>query len=576
MSSRPTDNSALEPTVIYDGPGRQTLLGDSQSNGASAAKVGLVAGVKNSLSRETADLLRARLRAITLVLSAGLALFLIRLLVVEQPALIWLRITVLAMSGACYWYLRGQRELGIAKLRAVELVVLAVVGVQTVSLQVVGMLNAAAQGDAMQATGAAMFAYVTWIVLIMAYGIFIPNTWRRSAKVLVPAALIPLSVTGALYALDEQVLKTTNVQWITASTLLTCIAAIASVFGTYTVNALRREAYKARQFGQYRLKERLGYGGMGEVYLAEHQLLKRPSAIKLIRPGYDSDFEAIARFELEVQATAKLSHFNTVEIFDYGRTEDGTFYYVMEYLPGLSLAEIVRRHGPLPPERVVHFVRQTCGALSEAHNAGLIHRDIKPGNIFAAKRGGKWDVAKLLDFGLAQETSRITSGEAGEEDVYVIVSGTPPFMSPEQVNASGPPDARSDIYSLGATAYCLLTCRPPFCASSAEEVMDAHVKKKAAPPSLLNALIPPDLEEVVLCCLEKDATNRFASAADLEQALAQCACADLWNDADAAEWWANADGEARPVVSALPLALSTRGGDERSATPSALPGADFT
>jgi hypothetical protein len=525
------------------------LPGDPPSDGSATAKVGIVEGVQSSLSRETADLLRSRLRAITLLLTVGLTLFLVRVLVGhsgDDPTLLWQRVTVLAMSAACYWYLRRPRELAIGKLRRVELVVLAVVGVQTVSLQVVGLLYFAAQGDAMQATSTAIFAFVTWIVLIMAYGIFIPNTWHRSAKLLIPAAFIPLIVTAILCVFDENVLKTTNIDWVTASSLLTFTAAIASVFGTYTVNALRREAFAARQFGQYRLKKRLGYGGMGEVYLAEHQLLKRPSAIKLIRPSYQMDIAVIARFELEVQAMAKLSHFNTVEIFDYGRTKDGTFYYVMEYLPGLSLAEIVRKHGPLVPERVVHFIRQTCGALSEAHEVGLIHRDVKPGNIFAATRGGRCDVAKLLDFGLVQETSRVATGAAGQDDECVVVdecvmvSGSPSYMSPEQVIASGPLDARSDIYSLGASAYYLLTGRAPFVAKSAQEVMRAHVVEKVVPPSKVNASLPLDLERIVLCCLEKNAANRFANVVELEQSLAQCACADLWTESTAARWWENA------------------------------------
>src|SRR5262249_6499972 len=151
----------------------------------------------------------------------------------------------------------------------------------------------------------------------------------------------------------------------------------------------------------YRLGQRLGVGGMGEVYLAEHRLLKRPCALKLIRPDVDADPRAREWFEREVRVTATLSHPNTVEVFDYGRAEDGTYYYVMEYLPGLSLAELVERHGPLPPGRAVYLLRQVCRALREAHSARLVHRDIKPSNIFASRRGGMDDFAKLLDFGLA-------------------------------------------------------------------------------------------------------------------------------------------------------------------------------
>ena len=188
--------------------------------------------------------------------------------------------------------------------------------------------------------------------------------------------------------------------------MILLILAVGSAFGAHTISRLRRQVTEARQLGQYRLRRRIGAGGMGEVYLAEHQLLKRPCALKLIRPDSVADPRALARFEREVRLTATLSHPNTVEIYDYGRTEDGTYYYVMEYLPGLSLEELVERHGPLPPGRVVYLLRQVCGALREAHAAGLIHRDIKPSNIFAARRGGMDDVAKLLDFGLVLPAGR--------------------------------------------------------------------------------------------------------------------------------------------------------------------------
>ena len=170
--------------------------------------------------------------------------------------------------------------------------------------------------------------------------------------------------------------------------MILLLLAVGSTFGARTISRLRRQVAEARQLGQYRLRQRIGAGGMGAVFLAEHQLLKRPCALKLIRPEDVADPKALERFEREVQLTATLSHPNTVEIYDYGRAEDGTYYYVMEYLPGMSLAELVERHGPLPPGRVVYLLRQVCLALREAHAAGLIHRDVKPSNIFAARAGG--------------------------------------------------------------------------------------------------------------------------------------------------------------------------------------------
>lgn len=262
-------------------------------------------------------------------------------------------------------------------------------------------------------------------------------------------------------------------------------------------------------------------------------MLKRPCAIKLIRPTDVGNVAALARFEREVQATAALSHWNTVEIFDYGRTDDGTFYYAMEYLPGLTLEELVNRHGPLPAPRAVHFLRQVCAALREAHSQGLIHRDIKPGNIFAAERGGVYDVAKLLDFGLVKGGD----DNAGGSNSGGGISGSPLFMAPEQGRSFEDTDSRSDIYALGAVAYFLLTGKPPFEGKTPLKILHAHATNPVTPPSQINSMVPPDLEQVVLTCLAKDPVDRYQSAADLQAALDQVACAGIWTDADAAEWW---------------------------------------
>ena len=213
---------------------------------------------------------------------------------------------------------------------------------------------------------------------------------------------------------------------------------------------------------------------MGHVYLAEHRLLKRPCAIKLIHPDRAGDAHTLARFEREVRMTAQLSHWNTIEIFDYGRTDDGTFFYVMEYLPGFSLQDLLDRYGPLPAERVVHLLRQLCQALREAHQVGLIHRDIKPANVFAAKRGGLYDVVKLLDFGLVKPVGENPSVSLSQEGG---ISGTPLYMSPEQARGQSDLDGRSDIYSLGAVAYTLLTGRPPFEGTNPIDVVISHARR---------------------------------------------------------------------------------------------------
>jgi len=295
------------------------------------------------------------------------------------------------------------------------------------------------------------------------------------------------------------------------------------------------------RFGPYCLKEKLGAGGMGEVYEAEHTLLKRPCAIKFIRHGRDADDMALVRFEQEVRATARLTHWNTVEIYDYGHTGDGTFYYVMELLPGLNLGELVKQHGPLPPERAVHFLRQLCGALWEAHATGFVHRDITPANIFAAKRGGLHDVAKLLDFGLVRQ---LTSEGPGTPNTVPKghFSGAPLYMSPEQATAYEDADARSDIYSLGAVAYYLLTGSPPFPGRTLLQVLAAHERKQVVAPSTLRTGLPGDLEGIVLRCLEKSPSDRFQDVQTLRRALSGCDCANEWTEERAAAWWREIDG----------------------------------
>src|SRR5262249_10388882 len=245
----------------------------------------------------------------------------------------------------------------------------------------------------------------------------------------------------------------------------------SSILGVRTINRLRDEALRARQFGQYKLKKLIGSGGMGEVYLAEHLLLKRPCAIKIIRPEKAGDPKVLARFEREVQATAKLSHWNSVDIYDYGRTDDGTFYYVMEFLPGMNLSQLVQGYGPVTAARAIHLIRQVCNALSEAHEQNLVHRDIKPANIFAAIRGGRYDVAKLLDFGLAKPLLEATSAQLTQRGA---ITGSPLYMSPEQATGDRDPDARSDIYSLGSVLYFLVTGRPPFDDEQPMKVLIAH------------------------------------------------------------------------------------------------------
>jgi serine/threonine-protein kinase len=429
-------------------------------------------------------------------------------------------------------------------LKAIELGMLAVMASRVALTQYRMMLIYSLQGDTMMAQLTMKNVVLLTSILILTYGLYVPKSWRRAALGVGPLALLPFAVLMVLllqfphdmrWLWEGWRLSTTpRIRLFAFDAMIVLMLAVGSTFGARTLYRLRRQVAEARQFGQYRLRRRLGAGGMGEVYLAEHQLLKRPCALKLIRPDDATDPHALERFEREVRLTATLSHPNTVEIYDYGRAEDGSYYYVMEYLPGLSLAELVERYGPMPPARVVYLLRQVCGALLEAHAAGLIHRDIKPSNIFAARRGGMDDVAKLLDFGLVRPVAT-DRGAAVSAEGQVL--GTPLFMSPEQAMNSRELDERSDIYSLGAVAYYLLAGRPPFEGETGIAVLIAHARDPVVPPSKTRPGLPKDLERVVLTCLAKDPAERFPDAGCLERALAACGSARNWDQDLAVRWW---------------------------------------
>jgi serine/threonine-protein kinase len=336
-----------------------------------------------------------------------------------------------------------------------------------------------------------------------------------------------------------------SLRFIVAKSLAIIAAAAAFLFAARRFTASLENYSSTRAIGPYRLLSPLGAGGMGEVYLAEHRTLKRLCAIKLIRPELADDAQILARFEREVRATAQLTNWNTVAVFDSGRTDDGTVYYVMEYLTGLSLDDMLQAHGPQPAERVVHLLRQACRSLSEAHAIGLVHRDIKPANLFAARCGGMYDVVKVLDFGLVKTVAEPPSARLTQQGA---LSGTPLYMSPEQARGSDNVDCRSDVYSLGAVAYTMLVGRPIFERETPMEVLIAQARDEVTPPSELCDNVPADLEDVILRCLAKKAEDRYQDMVDLERALTQCAAADQWTQADAARWW-----QERAGASSAPL-----------------------
>ena len=418
-------------------------------------------------------------------------------------------------GGVIGWVLWRSGQLSLRKLRALEWVIYVPAYVAGAALTVVILRAQLADLRGMPVTYGTAFA-MPWVIGGMTYGILIPNTWQRCA------AAIGLSMLFAFIP-DVAVLTSNAIPFAIAERylgmkiLLLCWTAVLAVYGSHRIDVLQADAAAARTVGQYVLKEQLGAGGMGEVHLAEHQLLRRPCAVKLIRHGQHGDASAFARFEREVQTTATLTHPNTVQIFDYGHTDDGTFFYAMEYLPGTTLDALVEREGPLAPARVVHFLVQLCGALREAHGRGLIHRDIKPSNVIICERGGVPDVAKLLDFGLVAAIDR----EADEAKLTQagLVVGTPAFMSPEQCRGGEELSAASDIYSVGALGYYLLTGKVLFPGRSPVQMIGAHVYEVPTRMADAGVAVPPELEAVIFRCLAKQPADRFADAAQLSSAL---------------------------------------------------------
>ena len=308
------------------------------------------------------------------------------------------------------------------------------------------------------------------------------------------------------------------------------------------IHQLRRQVQAAQHLGQYTLVRKLGEGGMGVVWEARHALLRRPTAIKLLRPER-AGAGAISRFEREVQLTSQLTHPNTVAIYDYGRTAEGVFYYVMEYLDGHDLQHLIALDGLQPAPRVVHIMKQVASALAEAHGRGLVHRDIKPANIVLCERGGVHDVAKVVDFGLVKAAQQDLSLSRDQ-----MIIGTPAFIAPEAINDPEHVDARSDIYACGAVAYYLLTGRPVFDGATLVEICSQHLYATPQRPSeRLDRPVPEALEAVIMRCLEKKPAERYENASALLQALRACGVAE-WTEAQAEAAWQRVAGRSDPAA----------------------------
>jgi serine/threonine-protein kinase len=498
----------------------------------------IASGAEHPASDEVQGLLEVRLRAAALFLMLGLTLVLVRDLLVGEGGPWPMQAAAVLALAFVFLLLSAARSAGSGGLRSAEVAIFGIAAGTLAVRQYHVMLAWAANADEAAFIASAKDAMIGSIIVMFAYAMLIPKSWRGAWPFVLAMAACPFASQAVVFVAHPEVfrlvLRIGDPRRFAYSVLQMGTASLLAIYGVHLVSTLRIRAMEARQLNQYRLRERIGAGGMGEVYLAEHRMLKRPCAIKLIRHEEAGSAARLEQFDREVQATARLTHPNTVEIFDYGRTEDGTLYYVMEYLYGLDLAGLLASAGPLPPGRVIFLLRQACEALAEAHAAGMIHRDLKPENIVVTRRGGRDDFVKLVDFGLAQEMAGPAQASPGRE---TVVRGTPAFMAPEQVLNDRPLDARCDLYALGAVAYTLLTGRPPFEGENRTRVMDAHVRDPVVPPSQLRPDLEGDLDGVVLRCLAKHPDHRFASAEQLGEALASCRAATQWDPSAAAAWW---------------------------------------
>lgn len=364
---------------------------------------------------------------------------------------------------------------------------------------------------------------------LVARAALLPSTPARTAAIGVASmAPVPI-VTHMLYGPEG--LPGVPLHPAIYASIWALLGVAATTVISHVIYGLRLEVRKAMQLGQYVLEDKIGEGGMGTVYRASHALLRRPAALKLLT---GTTGRAAERFEREVQITARLTHPNTVAVFDYGRTPDGVFYYAMEYLEGVSLEDLVAEHGAQDPRRVVHILLQACGALEEAHAAGLVHRDIKPANLMLTERGGVPDVVKVLDFGLVKE-SVSEKVDLALSSVNAVM-GTPHYLAPEAILDPSDIDGRVDIYALGATAYYLLVGKRAFEGSNLVEVCSKHLHEPPPSPRDAKADVPESLSKVVLACLAKKREERPKDVAELAEMLRACGVGE-WTRADARAWW---------------------------------------
>ena len=397
--------------------------------------------------------------------------------------------------------------------------------------------------DASRYAVAPPWAGLSWVAVWMcSFTVIIPSPPRRAlAAALASAASVPLMV-GFVMAMNLTPMQISAFRFFILLVLPYLLVVLIAYVGARVVYNLGAELNRARELGSYQLVERLGEGGMGEVWRAKHRFLARPAAIKLMRPevlGSSSvERQSLSlRFEREAQATASMRSPHTIELYDFGVADDGAFYYVMEFLDGFDLQALVDHFGPIPPERAIYLLRQVCDSLGEAHAEGLIHRDIKPANVYVCRHGREVDFVKVLDFGLVK-----SQHDALGPDIMLSqdhsVAGTPSFMPPEQVLGDRPLDGRSDIYAVGCLAYWLVTGRLVFTGRTPMEIMLQHTQAKPIPPSQRSELhLSQAFDELIMACLAKNPDDRPPTADVLAARLATVETTNPWTPERARNWW---------------------------------------
>ena len=464
---------------------------------------------------------------------------------IARPGVDFLVVLALTAQAGTFWWLcrSGQRSIGFSRAMEAGGLLLNLTGGALLGRYLLAGFTrdhslVTAEG-AMMADGYVSMLQLGGIGMMVAIrAALIPSVPART--ILVTAAVgVPLLLATTFLVpavgggLAWRALDSSAFPWLPATAaMMWCFVILTSTVISRVIYGLRAEVREARRLGQYVLERKIGEGGFGEVYRAHHGMMRRPSALKLLRVDRAGEIDLL-RFEREVQLTARLTHPNTITIFDYGRTNDGVFYYAMELLDGANLQRIVAASGAQAAGRVVRILTMACGALTEAHAIGLIHRDIKPANIMLCTQGGERDVVKLLDFGLVKE---LEVDRGVQLTGASTLTGTPQYMAPESILAPDSADVRTDIYSLGAVAYFLLAGSEVFDGKSVVEICSQHLHQAPEALSARGVTIPAELEAIVLACLAKEPDRRPQTAAELRRRLEDCAV-EPWDSASARTWW---------------------------------------